>query len=59
MSEWISVEDKLTEPYIDVLVFDGCDVDKDFLGVCCHTLTEYFVNLGDNVTHWMHLPEHP
>lgn len=59
MSKWISVEDKLPEPYVDVLVFDGCDVDKDFLGICHHTCTEYFVNSGDYVTHWMYMPEHP
>ena len=59
MSKWISVEDDFPELYRDVFVFNGIEVDKDYLDVCSYTGIVYFKNNGDNVTHWMHMPEHP
>ena len=59
MSKWISVEDDMPALYVDVLVFNGLEVDKDYSDVCADTGIEYFKNNGDNVTHWMYMPEHP
>ena len=59
MSEWISVEDDLPELYRDVLVFNGLEVDKDYLDACPDSGIEYFKNNDDNVTHWMPLPSNP
>ena len=55
MTEWISVKDKLPEPWTEVLIWRGPEypiVSSEVTptGLWCH----FF-----NITHWMPLPEPP
>ena len=55
MSEWISVKDRLPEPWTEVLVWRGSEYpivssEVTSTGLWCH----FF-----NITHWMPLPEPP
>lgn len=57
MSEWISVEDKLPEKTLSLLIFNG-----SFIDIGCFFCDEYFItDKGSvlDVTHWMPLPEPP
>lgn len=49
MADWISVKDRLPDRGADVLAFMRNGVETRI--VAC--------NYGDNVTHWMPLPEPP
>ena len=56
LMEWISVEEKLPKPLINVLVTDGESVDIDWF----MRSSQEFVHGGRNRwTHWMSLPEPP
>ena len=61
---WISVEERLPVDTMDVLVTDGCSIEKarghpDDYGVVW-MLQSPFCTMGeDTITHWMPLPELP
>lgn len=57
--DWISVKDSLPELYVNVLVFtEGGTIDVDCLERIM-SWGEDFYNYGQNVTHWMPLPQKP
>lgn len=66
-SKWISVEERLPENSIGVLVTDGTDVSEGWLCTCSSKEGAKVVwGLGSNddgpydpITHWMPLPEPP
>jgi hypothetical protein len=65
MSQWISVEDRLPEPWVDVIGYYGRAVVAKFDVVHCYPDPVEFdpdavgwIPLG-GVTHWMPLPEPP
>ena len=58
-SDWVKCSERMPQFGIEVLVFDGCDIEKDHVDVCAETCEEYFVNYGDTITHWMPLPTPP
>lgn len=53
--EWISVEERLPEPWVEVLVYRGADWPV----VSCETDTNGNWLHFFNITHWMPLPEPP
>lgn len=56
---WISVNDRLPELYVDVLVFTkGGTIVIDYLDVDA-MVYENFHNHWNYVTHWMPLPQKP
>ena len=55
MSEWISVKDRLPEPWVEVLVYRG----EDWTVVSCEVDTNGKWLHFFNITHWMPLPEPP
>lgn len=58
-SGWISVKDRLPELYVDVLIFTkGGTIAVDRLERIM-SWGEDFYNYGQNVTHWMPLPQKP
>lgn len=62
MSEWISVKDRLPEPYVAVLVWEKDDTKEGgFAYVDRHDGEVWKIgSLGNGaVTHWMPLPEPP
>ena len=58
-TDWVKCSERMPEFGIEVLVFDGCDIEKDHVDVCAETCEVYFVNYGDTITHWMPLPAPP
>ena len=57
--EWVSTMDRLPELYVDVLIFtEGGTIAVDHLERIM-SWGEDFYNYGQNVTHWMPLPEKP
>ena len=53
--DWVSVKDKLPEQYTDVIVFTkGSTIAVDYVDE-----NGDFYYYGQNVTHWMPLPEPP
>jgi len=63
-NNWISVKERLPEPDVDVLVFDGKNIDVTF-GEETFDDREFiwFSRISyrhfDKITHWMPLPEPP
>ncbi len=58
-SEWISVKDRLPELYVDVLIFtEGGTIAVDRLERIMSWGVDFY-NYGQNVTHWMPLPQKP
>lgn len=55
MNEWISVKDRLPEPWVEVLVYRGADWPV----VSCEVDTNRNWLHFFNITHWMPLPEPP
>jgi len=56
--EWISVEDRLPDEGVDVLLWCGWAI-TGLIGNDNSFYTEDGVNPCHNVTHWMSLPEPP
>lgn len=56
--KWISVEDRLPEMLVDVLVYDrtGGSIELAFMTKHCEWVG---VCMNHEVTHWMPLPEPP
>ena len=58
MNEWISVEDRLPDEDIRVLVY--LDSDRSYTKIDTDRRFEgKWVRWGSDVTHWMYLPESP
>ena len=59
MTDWISVKDRLPEPFEDVLTYDGkCKIIINWLEELEDGIS-YFAYSGKTVTHWMPLPQKP
>ena len=62
--EWISVKDRLPEPYTEVAVIyhETSDIDS-YAIACCNVFNNWICDLLSfhlpNVTHWMPLPAPP
>ena len=69
MSEWISVKDRLPEPFVSVLIFvpsepspifEAYYVSKGVFNATNIMHGNYgFLKVGDAVTHWMPMPDPP
>lgn len=70
MSEWISVKDKLPEPYTSVLRHPSCEIGygSEYTAYYDAVDNKFHVDCEDSfttwesvvlVTHWMPLPEPP
>jgi hypothetical protein len=57
MAEWISVKDRLPEPWVTVLLWDGDEMVSGFV-VDNGDIIEHRWGLVFRATHWM-LPEPP
>lgn len=58
-NDWIpvnSAED--INVFTEILCFDGCEIDIDYVEVCAETGVHYMAN-GTDITHWMPLPKKP
>ena len=60
MSEWIGVDtiEDIEVVGEEILVFDGCDIEKDYVEVCPEYGVYYMAN-GTEPTHWMPMPLPP
>lgn len=58
--EWISVKDRLPEPFTSILLFYCGIVHEGFMvdSGCFFPYTQY-ANCASGVTHWMPLPDPP
>lgn len=56
MNEWINVEDRLPQPFVDVLVLRNEKIEIDY-----HEEDGWFAHdfKGKRATHWMPLPAVP
>jgi hypothetical protein len=60
VDRWISVEDRLPENYIEVLVYDtDCGIVIGWYDKEIGDFVAEFISPLDAVTHWMPLPEPP
>lgn len=64
MSKWISVKDKLPEPFESVLVHIPKEkplptVYEGFITNYGRWYTAYYARSDDEITHWMPFPEPP
>lgn len=59
MSEWISVKDKLPEPYDRVLVYAPSRYDYGDFDICVMHGWQCNPDTHHGVTHWMPLPGAP
>ncbi len=57
--EWISVKDKLPEPYVDVLVRRSIGMSVEYIGSGGVWRDGHVYHDKHPVTHWMPLPEPP
>jgi hypothetical protein len=58
MADWISVKDRLPEPWVTVLLWDGDEMVSGYV-VDNGDLIEHRWGQVFQATHWMNLPEPP
>lgn len=64
MSEWISVKDRMPEPFVSILVHIPEDepfptVHEGYLTNDVNWYAAHYTRESDEITHWMPLPEPP